>query len=100
MTPSGPLRAKLPRYAPTIAITVRGETSTHRPKVDTLLVDADARLVELTWRAAIPAPRRAGMIERIAVSTDASLPAWMLPDWEERLEAHPDAEEADRGGSP
>lgn len=100
VTPAGPLRAKLPRYAPTIAVTIRGQTSTHRPKVDTLLVDADARLVELTWRVSVPAPRRAGMIERIAVSTDASLPAWMLPDWEERLEALPDSEEADRGGSP
>jgi hypothetical protein len=66
-TPEGIWRFQLPRLAPGFSSFVEGRRAEHRTHLDTILVDADARTVELTWRAAIPIPRKYQMLERVLV---------------------------------
>ena len=62
-TPEGAWRFRLPRIAPGFSSFVAGGRREHRTHLDTLLIDADAGRVELTWRAAIPLPRKHEMLE-------------------------------------
>ena len=66
-TPEGAWRFQLPRIAPGFSSFLRGQRAEHRTHLDTILIDADARRVELTWRAAIPLPRKYEMLERVLV---------------------------------
>jgi hypothetical protein len=70
-TPESVWRFQLPRIAPGISsiggkagVGVRVE---HRTHLDTILVDADRRRVELTFRASIPLPRKYEMLDRVLV---------------------------------
>lgn len=87
-TPEGPLRFKLPRYAPRVRVVVRGALTELALELDTLLVDTDSRTAELTFRAHMPAPLRVGFLDEIVVTAAHSLPEWMLPDWSSRLDAY------------
>lgn len=73
-TPEGAWRFRLPRYEPSFACVVAGERRELVTHLDTLLIDADAGQVELTWRATIRLPRKAELIERIEVSERVALP--------------------------
>ncbi len=66
-TPEGVWRFQLPRIAPGFSSFAFGKRTEHRTYLDTILIDADARRVELTWRAAIPLPRKFEMLERVLV---------------------------------
>lgn len=62
-TPEGALRFRLPRYAPVFHSTVRGGTFAHETHMDTLLIDADERRVELVWRVSVRLPRKSEHLE-------------------------------------
>ncbi|HMA93882.1 MAG TPA: hypothetical protein VKP30_14425, partial [Polyangiaceae bacterium] len=57
----------LPRLAPGFSSVVSGQRQDHRTHLDTILVNAVERQIELTWRAAIPMPKKLEMLERIRV---------------------------------
>lgn len=66
-TPEGTWRFQLPRMAPGFSSVVLGQRSEHRTHLDTVLIDADAMRVELTYRASFPMPRKYEMVERLIV---------------------------------
>lgn len=66
-TPEGIWRIQLPRVTLGFASYVAGRRSEHRSHLDTVLVDADARRVELTWRASVPLPRKWEMLDRVII---------------------------------
>jgi len=66
-TEDGVLRAQLPRLSPRFFSVVAGERKEHATHLDTLLVDADARRVEATFRAAIPIPHKLQLLEEIEI---------------------------------
>ncbi len=72
-TPEGEWRFQLPRLAPAFQATIGGVTSEHRTHLDTVLIDADAERVELTYRAAIPTPRKLELLQQIAIHEKAVL---------------------------
>jgi hypothetical protein len=63
----GPWRFQLPRVALGFSSTILGRDDQHRAHLDTVLVDADAGRVELTWRTRIPMPRKYEMVEDVRV---------------------------------
>jgi hypothetical protein len=66
-TEEGIWRFQLPRVVLGFSSFMDGKRTEHRTHLDTVLIDADARRVELTWRAAIPLPRKYEMLERVMV---------------------------------
>lgn len=66
-TPEGTWRFQLPRISPGFSSFVGTTRSEHRTHLDTLLIDADKRQVELTWRAAVPLPRKYEMLESVRI---------------------------------
>ena len=72
--PEGVWRFRLPRYAVTIESITDGLHASHPTHLDTFFVDAERRLVELVWRAAIPLPRKWERLSRIAVLGAGELP--------------------------
>jgi hypothetical protein len=66
-TPEGLWRFSLPRLAPGFSSVVDGRRSEHRTHLDTILIDADALRVELTWRAAVPLPAKYERVERVMI---------------------------------
>lgn len=73
-TPEGRWQFQLPRYAPLFGVTVRGKLAALPTHLDTVLIDADAGTVELSWRASFPVPRKAELIEKIHVVGSNPLP--------------------------
>lgn len=73
-TPEGALRFRLPRYSPVFHSRVRGQSYEHGTHLDTFLIDADERRVELTWRARVRMPRKTEHIEKITVFGSGPLP--------------------------
>jgi hypothetical protein len=65
--PSGIFSCQLPRIAPGFYSIVQGQRQHHATHLDTILVNAVERRVELTWRAAVPMPLKLEMINRIEV---------------------------------
>lgn len=64
-TPEGAWRFQLPRIAPGFSSTIEGRVQDHRTYLDTVLIDADALRVELTWRALVPLPRKHQLVEAV-----------------------------------
>jgi hypothetical protein len=60
-------RFRLPRLVPGFSTVVEGKRTEHRTHLDTILIDADRRLVEFTFRAATPMPRKHQMLERVLI---------------------------------
>jgi len=84
-TPEGAWRFRLPRYAPVFQATVRGQTFGVETHLDTFLIDADSRRVELTWRARIALPRKTEHLERVVVFGSARLPDAVVADLAARV---------------
>ena len=61
-TSDGPLRAALPRLSIGISSRIEGKVTDHRTHLDRVLIDADRRRVELTYRAGVLLP---GKLERL-----------------------------------
>lgn len=87
-TPEGVWRFRLPRHAATFRSVVRGVIQDHPTHLDTFLVDADHRRVELTWRASFPMPRRVGYIETILVGVSPPFPDAMIEELAAKIELH------------
>lgn len=66
-TPEGRWAFRLPRVAPGFSSHAEGRRTEHRTHLDTVLIDADSGRVELTFRAAVPMPRKLELIDRIEV---------------------------------
>ena len=66
-TPEGLFRFQLPRVTPGFSSFVGAKRSEHRTHLDTFLIDADARRVELTFRAAVPLPRKYEMLDSVRI---------------------------------
>lgn len=84
-TREGAWRFRLPRFAPEFNVTVRGETAVIDTHLDTFLIDADAGRVELSWRIAVPFPRKAEMLEKVLVYGVPPLPDSMVTDLAARV---------------
>ena len=81
VTPDGaPWRFRLPLHEPAFACVIRGERLALATHLDTFFIDADERLVELTWRAVFELPRKAELVERIEVSAAPNLPESVFPE--------------------
>ncbi len=66
-TPEGVWRFRLPRVSPGFSSFVGSQRSEHRTHLDSVLIDADARTVELTWRVSIPLPRKYEMLDAVTI---------------------------------
>jgi hypothetical protein len=66
-TPEHLWRFQLPRVQPGFSSFALGERREHRTHLDTILIDADTRTVELTWRAIVPLPRKYEMLESVRI---------------------------------
>lgn len=80
MTPEGTWRFRLPTVAPIFSSTMRGEERPHETHLDTFIVDADTRRVELVFRAAIALPKKAQHLERVTVRSTGELPPSILSE--------------------
>jgi hypothetical protein len=72
-TAEGVWRFALPRLSPGISSWVEGRRREHRTHLDTILIDADAMRVELTFHTAVPLPRKLEMLERVMLLEKALL---------------------------
>jgi hypothetical protein len=66
-TPEGRWRLSCPRLHPGFTSFALGVRSEHRTHLDTVLLDADAMRVELTWHAAVPLPQKFEMLEWVQI---------------------------------
>jgi hypothetical protein len=65
--PDGPWQFALPGYEPRFALVNGSSSRALATHLDTVLVDADHGRIELTWRTAVPAPRKLERLGRIQV---------------------------------
>jgi hypothetical protein len=72
--PEGTWKFKLPRYEVTFGSRVEGKMTPHATHIDSVIIDADTRAVELCFRASILLPRKWQMLERIVVLGVGTLP--------------------------
>jgi len=84
-SPEGALRFRLPRYAPVFHATIRGRTHEPATHLDTFLIDADQRRVELCWRTRVALPRKTEHLEKIVVFGSESLPEPVVADLAARV---------------
>ncbi len=76
--PEGTWKFVLPDYGVDFSWRQDGETRTHHPHLDGVLIDADVGLVELSFRVAIRLPRKWQRVERIHVHSTRDLPDAVL----------------------
>lgn len=74
----GTVRLRAPRYAVSFESESAGVTRPHPTHLDSVLVDADERVLELSWRVAIPLPRKWELLDRIGIRGEGSLPHAMV----------------------
>ncbi len=84
-------RFKLPQYAMEFESTLLGETRTHASHLDSVIIDADERVVELTFRASIVLPRKWAMLEKIRAYGVGEMPAEALETTDTKRNAETDA---------
>jgi hypothetical protein len=77
-TPEGAWRFQLPKHEPEIACVLAGERRVLSTYLDTLLIDADEKRIELSYRAFIALPRKSELLQRIVVSSTTALPDSVL----------------------
>lgn len=68
-TDDGTWRVQLPRDAPSFTSLSNGGRVTHPTHLDTVVIDADARTVELTWRASIAMPAKPELAGEIRIQS-------------------------------
>lgn len=88
--PEGLFRFQLPRYAPVFKAVIRGQVSACATHLDTFLIDLSdpsARRVELSWRTAVPLPRKSEQLEKIYLLDEGEpLPPTSLAEEEPGLD--------------
>jgi hypothetical protein len=67
-TEDGLWRVQLPREEPRFSSIIAGEQRTHGTHLDTVLIDARSRCVELTWRVSIAAPAKLELIDEVRIA--------------------------------
>jgi hypothetical protein len=78
VTPEGVWRFKLPLYEMEFESTILGEKAPHQSHLDSVLIDADEHIVELSWRASILLPKKWAMLERIVARGLGTMPNEVL----------------------
>ncbi len=68
-TPGAVWRFRLPREVLRFSSLQGGTRREHRTHLDTVLIDAAAMRVELTWRAAIPAPQKLEQLDEVRITS-------------------------------
>jgi hypothetical protein len=66
-SPEGDLRFAIPSRALEIDVLLRGEETSHRPVLDTVVIEPDEQRVVVCWRATVPCPRQFLFIDRVRV---------------------------------
>lgn len=66
-TPEGAWRFRLPRVHPGFSSFTGGRRTEHRTHLDSIVIDADERTVELAWRAAVPLPPKWELLDDVLV---------------------------------
>ena len=64
----GVWRVRLPREEPRFSSIIAGERRTHATHLDTVLIDARERRIELTWRVSILAPAKLELIDEVRIA--------------------------------
>jgi hypothetical protein len=96
VVPEGAFRFRLPHYAPRFDVDVDGEVRPVETHLDTFLIDLrdpDERLVELTWRVAVPLPKKTDRLRSIRITHATELPEDVYPELRRRLDARRRAKE-------
>jgi hypothetical protein len=73
VTPEGAWRFRLPRHDARFTVVERGLETPYPSHLDTFLIDADARRVELCWRTTVPMPRRFGHLEKVRIEQSPTI---------------------------
>lgn len=84
-TPEGVWRFQLPRYSPVFQGITKGLLTEYPTHLDTYLIDADQRRVELSWRVRIPIPIKTEFLEKVLVFSSEPLPEPMMKDLAARV---------------
>jgi hypothetical protein len=66
-TDDGPIRARLPRVAIGVSSRIEGKVTDHRTQLDRVLIDADRRRVELTFRASVALPDKRERLDDVRI---------------------------------
>jgi hypothetical protein len=77
--PEGVWRFKLPKYPIEFTSRMNGDYSEHKSHLDSLLIDADEAVIELTYRVSIRLPKKWERLERLFVRSPALMPDDVLP---------------------
>lgn len=77
--PEGVWRFSLPKYQPTFGTATNDGWHRWKTHMDSVLIDADAKVVELTWRVALPLPRPWEKLARVRIWSDTPMPREVLP---------------------
>lgn len=80
VTPEGLWSFRLPKYAFTFRARVMGEDHELPTHLDTILIDADRRVVELAWRARVLLPKKWEFVESIGVRGEGTMPSDVLEE--------------------
>jgi hypothetical protein len=80
VSPEGPWRFRLPRYAPVFRSRVGSEECDCPTHLDTFLIDADSSRVELVWRTSVPMPRKSELIRWVQIWASDPLPEDLMAD--------------------
>ncbi|HET6149107.1 MAG TPA: DUF2169 domain-containing protein [Polyangia bacterium] len=67
VSPLGELSFTVPRRNLEMTVWIRGEPTTHRPVIDTLIIEPDAGRALCTWKTSFPCPRKFLYIDLIRV---------------------------------
>jgi hypothetical protein len=89
----GPMRFLVPRWAPVFESRMGDAVTAHPSHLDTLLVRADTRTIELSWRVAVPLPRKIERLAWVRITGSEPLDEALYEDLAKRLRArsmHPD----------
>lgn len=73
-TPEGRWMFRLPPYALRFQSVLRGVITDHPTHLDTFLIDADERRVELVWRASVALPKKRELLESMLILEAQALP--------------------------
>lgn len=77
--PEGVWRFSLPKYQLTFGTATQDGWHRWKSHLDSVLIDADARVVELTWRVALPLPRPWERLARVRIWSDTPMPREVIP---------------------
>jgi hypothetical protein len=72
--PDGQIEFKIPVVALRVSVRIKGETSTHQPVLDTVIVNSDERIVSLVWRCKQTCDKRMLQIELVTFEITQSDP--------------------------